>query len=148
MKELLQPKEVTVKTQEGSERVYILSKLDAISGRELVAQYPVSMLPKVGDYEVNEKMMQKLLSHVAVKMPDGTELCLTTKDLIRNHVPDWETLARLEIGMVEYNCSFFKTGLTSVISKTFQEKAHQFISKILTDLLAQSSRKDAPPSTN
>ena len=98
---MLQPKEYSVKTQAGDEKVYILSKFPVVAGREIVAKYPLSGMPKLGDYQVNEETMLKLMAYVAVPGANGEPLKLTTRALVDNHVPDWETLAKLEIAMME-----------------------------------------------
>lgn len=113
---LLEPKEVTVKTLDGKERTYTLSKFPAIAGREIVAKYPLSSMPKLGDYEVNEATMFKLMSYVAVEA-GGQLIPLTTPALINNHVPEWETLAKIEFEMMRYNTSFFDKGKVSAFFK-------------------------------
>lgn len=148
MSELLQPKEVSVKKQDGSEKTFVLSKFPAIQGREIVTQYPLSAIPKLGDYKVNEQIMHKLMSFVGVPMPDGSVLRLTTPTLIDNHVGDWECLARLEAGMIEYNVSFFGSGKSSLSLEAIIQKARVLITKILTDSSVQSALKAAQHSKN
>jgi hypothetical protein len=71
-------------------------------------------MPKLGDYEVNEATMLKLMAYVGVPV-EGKDapLMLNTRALVDNHIPDWETLARVEIAMMEYNVSFFANGKAS-----------------------------------
>lgn len=145
---LLEPKEVQVKTASGDERTYILSKFPAIAGREIIAKYPLSGMPKLGDYAVNEETMLKLMQYVGVPQGAAATLPLTTKALVDNHVPDWEALARIEVGMLEYNCSFFATGAALNFFNGFASNMKASITKIVTDLLAQSSAKAKPPSTS
>ena len=94
---MIEEKEITVKTQAGVDKAFIISKFPAIAGREIIAKYPLSGMPKLGDYQVNEETMLKLMCYVAAKTPDGGQIALTTKELINNHIPEWETLARIEI---------------------------------------------------
>lgn len=145
---MLEPKEITITTQAGEDKNYILSKFPAIAGREIIAKYPISGMPKLGDYEVNEETMLKLMSFVSVRTSDGGELRLTTKELINNHVPDWETLARIEIEMMGYNCSFFQNGKISNFFDTIKASAERSISSILTALLGQLSQQTKQPSKN
>lgn len=147
MADLLQPKEFRVKDQAGTERVYTLSKFPAIQGREIVAKYPLSAMPKLGDYEVNEETMLKLMAFVTVDA-GGQPLRLSTRALIDNHVPDWETLARIEIAMMEYNVSFFGNGQGSGFLDAIVKKAQALITSTLMDLSAQSSQKKPRRSTN
>lgn len=142
---LLKPKEVTIADSDGVEHTYILSRLPATDGRELVTQYPISAMPKVGDYKVNEALMLKLLSFVAVKLDDDKELQLTTRALVDNHTYDWETLGKLEVAMMEYNVSFFGNGRGLTFLEGITRKAEQWITATLIPSLQQSSRKDTQP---
>lgn len=143
---LLEPKEITLKDQSGNERTYMISKFPAIAGREIVTKYPVSNIPKLGEYQVSEEIMVKAMSFIAAVGADGHETRLTTRALIDNHVPDWETLARLEWAILEYNVSFFGNGLNSAFFESISQKAVEWISSTLMPLLEQSSRTAKPAS--
>jgi len=145
---MLQPKEVQIKTQDGGEKTFVLSKFPAIAGREIIAKYPLSALPKLGDYGVSEETMLKLMAYVAVPREDGTALQLTTRALVDNHVDSWETLGRIEMAMLEYNCSFFANGVASTFFEAVAQKVPTLVSRMLTDLQAQSSRPAKPASTS
>lgn len=145
---MLEPKEITVKTQAKVDKVFIISKFPAIAGREIIAKYPLSGMPKLGDYQVNEETMLKLMSFVSARTKDGGQIALTTSALIDNHVPDWETLARIEIEMMSYNCSFFQQGRISNLLDTIKANAERSISSILTGLLGQLSQQTKQPSKN
>jgi len=142
---LLKPKEVKLSDADGIERTYMVSRLPAVAGREIVTQYPLSAMPKVGDYAVNEGMMLKLMAYVAVVKDDGTELRLTTRVLIDNHVSDWEVLAKLEMAMMEHNVSFFRNGRALNFFEAIARKAQPWISQMLTDLSGQLSPKGKQP---
>lgn len=145
----LQPKETTVTGGDGVERTYVLSKFPAIAGREIVAKYPLSAVPKLGDYEVNEATMLKLMAYVGVPIEGRAEpLLLTSRALVDNHVPDWETLARVEVAMLEYNVSFFANGKASGFLQLIVTKAQALLSQTLTGSLAQLLPKEKPPSEN
>jgi hypothetical protein len=138
MPELLYPKEIQVKTLDGDERTYTISRFPSIAGREIIAKYPLSATPKLGDYAVNEETMLKLMSYVAVTT-NGVLLRLTTKALVDNHVPDWETLARIEVAMLGYNTSFFRQGEVSTFLKGMIQKYLVSASPMLKTLLARLS---------
>lgn len=144
---MLEPKEQQFKNPDGTETTYILSKFPAIAGREIVAKYPLSAAPKLGDYAVNEETMLKLMAYVAVEGPNGP-IQLTTRALVDNHVKSWETLAKIEIAMMEYNCSFFANGRVSTFFEGIAQKLPTLIQKILTDSLRQLSEKSKQPSPN
>lgn len=137
---MIQPKETVIKDNNGVDRTYIISKVPATDGREIFTQYLPTAAPKIGDYKQNEQLMYKLLSFVAVPMDNGVPLRLTTKALIDNHVPDWETLARLEMAMMEYNTSFLNRGSLSTALAGLEAKAPALITKMLTNFLAQLSQ--------
>jgi hypothetical protein len=142
---MIQPKEITIETQGGASRTFILSKFPAIQGREIIAKYPLSAMPKLGDYAVNEETMLKLMAFVAVPQDGNPPLALTTRALIDNHCGDWETLAKIEVAMMEYNVSFFGNGKGSTFLEAITLKAQQFLSKTLTDLSVQFSQKAKQP---
>lgn len=142
---MIQPKEITIETQGGESRTFILSKFPAIQGREIIAKYPLSAMPKLGDYAVNEETMLKLMAFVAVPQDGNPPLLLTTRALVDNHTRDWETLARVEVAMMEYNVSFFGNGKGSTFLEAITLKAQQFLSKTLTDLSGQFSQKAKQP---
>ena len=144
---LMKTKEVDVETQDGETRKYILSKFDAISGREIVTQYLTSAAPRIGDYRLNEELMLKLMAFVAVDMPNGL-LALNSKTLVFNHVPDWETLLKLEALMMEHNCSFFQNGKTSSFLESIEAKAQAFAMSMWKALSAQSSAQEKQHSTS
>ena len=121
---------------DGTEKTFILSKFPAIAGREIIAKYPVSAMPKIGDYSVNEEIMLKLMSYVAIYNND-TVLPLTGRALIDNHCKDWETLAKLEMAMMEYNTSFFLKGR---IYDFFQDFAQNTTAKIIEALTVSSAQ--------
>lgn len=145
---MIEPKEITIKQADDTERVYILSKVPAVEGREIVAKYPLSNVPKIGEYQASEEIMFKLMAYVQAVAKEGPPVPLTTKALINNHVPDTATLMRLEAAMLEYNFGFFVRALSSGFFGSFSQKAEQWISETLTPLLEGLSRAAKPPSTN
>lgn len=140
---LLYPKDVEI-----DGKTFVLSKFPAVAGREIIANYSLSALPKIGDYKVNDEMMHKLMAYVGVPNASGIPLQLTTTALIDNHTGGWETLAKIEVAMFEYNCSFFQQGKISTFLDTVAEKLPSMITKILTDSLQQLFPAEKPASTN
>jgi hypothetical protein len=144
MSGLLQPEEISVTTMDGDVKSYIISRLPATVAREVVTQYPVSAVPKIGDYGRNEELMFKLMKYVAVPGigANGSDLRLINQALIDNHVPDFETLIRLEMAMLEKNCSFFAKGKASNFLASLVDKVQALITSTLTDSLRSLSKKD------
>lgn len=145
---LLEPKEIAIKTQGDNGKIFVISKFPAVQGREIITKYPTSNIPKIGDYATSEETMLKLMAFVGVKDDNGNILPLTTKELVNNHVPDWEALARIEWAMMEYNCSFFGKGLSSGFLESISQKAVPWVSRILTLLSEQLSKQARQASTN
>lgn len=142
MSELIDATPFIVTDSEGKERSFILSKFPAIQGREIISKYPVSNMPKLGDYTVSEETMLKLMRFVAVELPGGIKQILDSRDLINNHVGDWETLAKIEMAMMEKNCSFFRNGRISDFLNDFALKSLPKILETLMASLGQSSPMD------
>lgn len=147
-KSLLEPKVVTITGLDGKERTFRISKFPAIAGRRIIAKYPLSAVPKLGDYAENEKTMLELMTYVEV-IPDGDgvqPIRLATEEVINNHVGDWETLIKLEGQMLQYNTSFFTGGvLQGFIETLLQEKLVPMLSQILTNLLQALSAQGSQP---
>jgi hypothetical protein len=144
--DLLEPKEVDFTLPDGSKKTYILSKFDAILGREIICQYPRTGIPAIGDYKQNEEIMFKLMSHVAI--PAGNPIRLSTPELIRNHVKSAETLLELEMAMMEYNYRFFLRENLSAFFAALAKKVLDTATSILTRSSEPSSPTTKQPSTN
>lgn len=135
---MIEPKEIEIDGKK-----FTLSKFPAIAGRKIIASYPMSSLPKLGDYQANEEAMLLLMSYVS----KGT-LRLSTRELIDNHVGGWETLAKLEIAMLEYNCSFLASGRISGFLDGITSQLPELITKILILFSQSSLPKEKPVSKN
>lgn len=147
MADLIKPKEVSIKDVDGHLHTFIISRLPAIDSREILAKYPVSNIPKLGEYNASVEAMRLLMSYVAVPQDTGP-LRLTTKALIDNHVPDGEALLRLEFAMLEYNTSFFGKGGPSGFLEGLVKKHLPLIIQTLMDSLPPSSVRDLRAAPN
>jgi hypothetical protein len=135
---LLEPKEIQIE-----EKFFTISKFPAVAGREIIAKYSTSAVPKVGDYTINEAMMFKMMNYCAVKVGSGLQT-LSTQALIDNHTGNWETLLKLEWAIMEYNCSFFQNGRISTFFDDIARKLPEWVSRMWTDLSARSSQTAKP----
>lgn len=140
---LIQPKEITIEF-EGEELKFNISKFPATVGREIIAKYPISNMPKIGDYKVSEETMLLLMKYVERIYPDRVQE-LTNKSLVDNHVPSWEVLAKLEMLMIDYNCSFFRNGKGLDFLKKLQTLAEPKIIEMLTVLSGKLSQAAKQP---
>lgn len=141
---MIEPKNIEI-----DGKTYIISKFPAVAGRRIVAGYPLSSIPKLGDYEANEEIMLKLMAYVAVPRDAGmTPLRLENQALVDNHVKSWETLGKIEMAMLEYNVSFLANGRISNFFEGIARNIPEWIIKTLTLFSAASSQKEKPLSTN
>lgn len=122
-------------------KTYTLTKFDAITGREILTQYPMTALPKVAEYKSNEALMLKVMRHVFIVQEGREPLALTTPALVNNHVPDAETLMRLEWAMLTHNFQSLKNGAASGFLEALAKRVQESIGSTLTQLLARSSAK-------
>ncbi|AXF52894.1 MAG: hypothetical protein [Bacteriophage sp.] len=122
---------------------FVLTKFPATVGREIITQYPMTALPKIGEYKTNHQLMLKIMSYVGVSIEGRAEpQMLSTEDLINNHVLKTEDLMRLEWAMIEYNFDFFGDGRASNFLGLVADRITPLISKTLMDLLGPSSGKN------
>jgi hypothetical protein len=145
---LLEPKPFVVELPDGSKAEYILSKFPAVAGREIIAKYPSSNIPKLGDYAVSNEIMLKLMHFVAIDQGNAGMLRLGTQTLVDQHVKSWEVLAKLEMAMMEYNCSFFRDGTAYVFLQNVVEMVLEKIGAMLIPSSPPSSPTEKPPSTS
>ena len=147
---LIKPKEITVIDSDRQQHTFIISRLPATIGREILAKYPLSNAPKIGDYEVSKEAMLKMMAYVAVEK-EGREIYLKTSTLIDNHVPDGEALIRLELEMLKYNTSFFGNGGSQNFLQYLLGKLSGSLPSIIKTLMASlpsSSQPASPLSQN
>lgn len=138
MPDLIKPQDVTVTDLDGEERTFIISRLPATVGREILAKYPVANAPKLGDYGVSSEAMRLMMKYVAIPREMGDPLCLTTQALIDNHVPDGQTLIKLEFEMLRYNCDFFGLGSNQDLAGSLIRKYLPLITSTLISSLPPS----------
>lgn len=147
-KPLLEPKNVDIVTGSGATKTFIISKFPAIAGRRIIAKYPLSAMPKIGDYEVNQETMLEAMSYVAVPVEGAEPLRLSDANMVDNHIPDWETLAKLELALMEYNCSFFANGAIQSFIEVLVSKAAPILSQIVTSSVQVLSKMETQLGSN
>ncbi|MDC9614886.1 hypothetical protein PSI19_13650 [Xenorhabdus khoisanae] len=147
---LIKPKTITITDADREEHTFIISRLPATVGREILAKYPLANAPKIGDYAISHEAMLKMMRYVAVER-DGDEILLKTQILIDNHVPDGEALIRLELEMLRYNTSFFGADGSRGFLQFLLDKIKGSLPSIIKTLmgsLPSSLAQDTPPSPN
>jgi len=145
---MIRQKEFKLETEDGV-KTYVLHKIPYLAGgREVCTQFIPTGLPKVGDYKRNEELAQIIFSYVDVITEAGTPIRLTTKDLVGNHVPDFQTGVKIEKEMLEFNFGFFDTGKIYASLKSLAQQHQAKILPILMEYLEPLLVKAKPPSKN
>ncbi|VFR32572.1 FIG00949355: hypothetical protein [plant metagenome] len=147
MTELIKPRVVMVANRDGVEKAFTISRLPATVAREVIAKYPLSNIPKLGDYATSEEVMKKLMGYVAVEI-NGDLQRLTTQALIDNHVDDGIQLLKLEVEMIDENTGFFGLGGQRGFLDCLLEKLLHSAMPMLTPLLDQLSAQASPDTSN
>lgn len=137
------PKEVEINGKK-----FILHKFNVRDGRYIMTQYPISAVPKLGEYKTNEELALKILGYVSVNLTGTQTMALSTWDLIDNHVLDWETQLKLEYAMVEYNFSFLALGGVSTLFDELRAKLPQWIIQMSIQCAELLSQMEKPHSAN
>lgn len=131
-------KEITLDAPSGKSAKYILFKLPYTQARKVAAYYPVSNLPKLGDYQKSEEGMRILMANVGVQLENGEVQRLTTNALIDNHVTEAVIGIKLEAAALAYNFDFFGQGGLSAFLKA--------LAKDHLPSLIQTLMESLPPS--
>lgn len=138
----IKPIEVTVKSIDGEDKVFRISRVPASHGREIFTQYIPTAAPKIGDYKSNEKLMKMLMSFVDAKAPDGSWIRLNNDVVLNAHVTDWEMLVKVELEMVKYNTNFFSPEKLSGALARFNQTLPERVMSILNRLSGRLSAKN------
>lgn len=139
---LIKEKEIKVKSLDGDESTFFISRVPADVGRELFTQYVPTAMPKIGNYKENEKLMRKLIGYVEAVSPDGKRVRLDN-DLTRNsYISDWEMLVTIEKEMVTHNTNFFNPAKLSGVLARFNQTLPERVMQMLTRFSEQLSAKN------
>ena len=129
-KMLLEPKEVTIKGCK-----FVISKMPCLAAQEVIIRIGSGIIPLINQYAISEDMVIKMLSCCQRVYEDKPNVPLISKDIINNHIPDFEVLIQLENECLKYNYDFFAQGrLLNFLNKGLS-LAESKLSKILMDLL-------------
>lgn len=142
--DLREPKEITVIDDAGREKIFLLSKMPATDGLEVMMRYPsnvisAAVLPKLAEWETIKGLQSTIMKYVGVNTGNIVQR-LTNQDLIDNHCPDWKTLGTLIVEEVKYNNGFFRDGKAF---NFFEEAFRMFLQKI-SEIYIQSSEQLSP----
>lgn len=128
---LLQPKLIEINGYK-----FIISKMPCTVAQEVIVKLPAGFLPMINNFAQSQEMAFKMLSYCERVYEDGrSNAPLISKEIIDNHVPDFDTLIKLETACINYNFDFFENGKAWNFLNKGLCLAESKLSGILTDLL-------------
>lgn len=141
---LLEPKQVEINGYK-----FIISKMPCTVAQEVIFKLPTGLIPLISNFSQAEDMAYKMLSFCERVYTDGRpNVPLISKALIDNHIPDFDTLIKLENECLTYNYDFFANGkLLGFLNKGLS-LAESKASGILTDLLDKLLQAEKQPTSN
>ena len=136
---LLSPKEVNINGNK-----FLISKMPCMTAQEVIVRIPAGILPLINQYTISEEMVVKMLSCCQRIYDDKPNVPLISKEIINNHVPDFDTLIQLENECLKYNFDFFNQGKVLTFLAQGLSLAESRLSAILTDLLDKLLQAEKP----
>ncbi len=127
---LIEPKEIEI-----NGNTFIISKMPCTVAQEVLFKLPTGLMPFIKDFNQSQEMAFKMLWYCLRCYSDKEPIQLTSKALIDAHVPDFDTLIKLEKECVSYNFDFFQGGKVWDSLNKVVSLAESKASGILTDLL-------------
>ena len=141
---LLQPKTVEINGYK-----FVISKMPCTVAQEVLCQLPAGFLPVISEFTKSEEQLFRMLSYCERVYTDGrANVPLISKTIIDNHVPDFNTLIKLEWEVLQYNFDFFAQGRLLNFLNEGLSLAGSKASGILTDLLDKLLQAGVQLSTN
>lgn len=136
---LLAPKEVTINGCR-----FLISRMPCMTAQEVIVRIPAGILPLINQYTISEEMVVKMLSCCQRMYDDKPNVPLISKEIINNHVPDFDTLLQLENECLKYNYDFFNQGKVLTFLAKGLSRVESSLSGILTDLLDKLLQAEKP----
>lgn len=141
---LLEPKTVEINGYK-----FIISKMPCTVAQEVIFKLPTGLMPIIQNFSQSEEMAFKMLSYCERVYTDGRpNVPLISKEIIDNHVPDFQTLIALEKECIDYNFDFFASGKLLTFLNEGLSLVESKASGILTDLLDRLLQAEKPPFGN
>ena len=136
---LLEPKEITINGCR-----FLVSRMPCMTAQEVIVRIPAGILPLINQYTISEEMVVKMLSCCQRMYDDKPNVPLISKEIINNHVPDFDTLLQLENECLKYNYDFFNQGKVLTFLAQGLSRVESSLSGILTDLLDKLLQAEKP----
>lgn len=141
---LLEPKTVEINGYK-----FIISKMPCTVAQEVIFKLPTGLIPLLSNFSQTEEVAFKMLSYCERVYEDGQpNIKLISKTIIDNHVPNFDTLIKLEQECLQYNYDFFNDGRVLDFLNKGLSHVESRASGMLTDLLDKLLQAGAPLSGN
>lgn len=140
---LLEPKEIEINGYK-----FIISKMPCTVAQEVIFNLPTGLIPIISEFKKSEEQAFKMLAYCERVYTDKNNVPLKSKAIIDNHVPDFDTLIKLEYECLNYNFDFFGNGRALDFLNKGISLAKSNVSEILTDLLDKLSARAKQPFGN
>jgi len=141
---LLEPKTVEINGYR-----FIISKMPCTVAQQVIFNMPAGLIPVISEFTKAEEQAFKMLYYCERVYDDGRpNVALISKALIDNHVPDFETLIKLEYACLQYNFDFFNDGRALNFLNKELSRAESKFSAILTDFSDKLLHQVGQRSTN
>ena len=127
---------------------FIISKMPCTVAQEVIVQLPAGFIPIINNFSKSQEMAFKMLSYCERVYDDRANVPLISKELIDNHVPDFNTLIKLETACINHNYDFFENGAVWNFLTKGLCRAESSLSKILMDSLDKLLQAEKQHSTN
>ena len=113
--------------------------------RDVMFNYPTTLLPKIGNYGENERLFKLLMKYVEVqpepdKNPDWW-IRLDTEESI-NQNGSAKGVIQLEKEVIDFSTDFFSSGKLTQIGTTLGELARNILTNIVLQSIAELSGTD------
>ena len=113
--------------------------------RDVMFNYPTTLLPKIGNYGENERLFKLLMKYVEVqpepdKNPDWW-IRLDTEESINQNVSA-KGVIQLEKEVIDFSTDFFSSGKLTQIGTTLGELARNILTNIVLQSIAELSGTD------
>lgn len=134
---LLEPKEIEINGIK-----FIISKMPCTVAQEVIFNMPAGLIPVISEFKRTEEQAFKMLKYCERIYLDGRpNVPLISKEIINNHIPNFDTLIKLEYECLKYNFDFFGNGSALTFFNQAASLVKSNISEILTDLLDKLSAR-------
>ena len=151
---LLKPKTITIESDDGVKKDFVITKFGAVQGLKILAKLPSTVVKSLmnGDREEIEKILElkdDLMPCVYVEVAGGNMSPLDTDIMIDNHVTSAVMLITLGLEVAKYNFSDLGKLVTQLgFMESAMGKVHDFAQSLAMALFSPFSKQSKQRSKN